>query len=332
MSISPATTGWRGVILCTDPAIGSDGALRFTNESVDVPIEVSVDTELHSGVRTPSVFQFGIVKPSGSINFPFLEDAPYIDINGDDLSLSSGTKAVLNRAIQPNSTATAAYPILDADTITVYRGDIKKVLYEPWINTISLTGSAGSKIDIALGLKCVYGEVVKQSDPNEALSVLSFPKSRAITFNEMNWDLFRTNIAEVLELDPTSVPQTFTLTVNNGILDDDTPNTSLDTRIKRIRAIRGFALGYMSITFDITFVGRALPWVNGTGLSTQYTLPTSSQIDIAGIYKLSGGIITTRTANIPGNNNLSTTQIMITGMLAGADLLDYPIEPGTLIL
>jgi hypothetical protein len=317
-------TGWKGLIACADSNIGF---IRFTNEGIQIPLGVTVDNSVHTGLRTSSVFQFGIVVPSGTISMPLLSDDMTTSVE-TSVALGAKDKLILTRAIQPYDAAPDTYPILDTNNITIYRGDSAKILYEPWIESITVSSSAGQKIDVSLSLKSIYGEY---SDINGFPEKPTFGKARAIMFNELDWTGLFNSISKFVSFDTeSSYPKRFSITINNGIMNDETPNTSLAARIQKIRAIRGFALGYQSVTCSIDFAGQAL---NSAGDQVkQYSLPFGEVVDVGGLYTISDGIITERSLPVPSNEEIAISTLTITGMLAGNSPNDYPVNPGSLLL
>lgn len=318
-------TGWRGVIVCDDSDVGD---LRFTSENIDVPLAVEVDDSVHSGIRTSSVYYYSLVKPTGDVTFPLLSDN--VTSVAETIDLSSQMKTILTRAIQPHdSSATTALPILDEGNITVHRGDSKKILTEPWISTLKVSGTTNNKIEVSVGLKALYGEVVDET----AAPTTTFGKARAIMFNELDWTQFTADVASSVYSETTSVPRQFDITIDNGIQDDDTPNSDTTTfpdRVKRVRAMRGFALGYQSIAITVTYVGKALPKI--AGVVSQHTIPIGGTLDIGGLYTVSDGIWTVRSLPMPGNNEIAISNFSFKGMLAADNTQNYPVNPGSLLL
>lgn len=339
MASITALTGWRGVIVPTDGAVGP---IRFTSESIDVPLAEEVNDSIHAGVRTSSVFTFGLVKPAGDIAFPLLSEDLSTTVESS-VALSTQAKLLLTRAVQPYSAGTSAtLPVLDDTSIIIYRGDSKKTIYNPWINTLNMSGDAGQAINITLGIKAIAGKIEVDTNTPDTLNV-KFNKARSITFNELSWDNFNTSVTNSLvaslgssvSLTNDIRPRRFTFNVENGLQDDDTPNNDIagiTDRIVRIRAIRGFALGYQRATFTATFIGAILPAVGGT--VKQYSLPITpggNGIDIGGLYNIVSGLVTVRQIPMPGTEEIATTEITIKGMLASNDGTNYLVTPGTLV-
>lgn len=311
-------TGWRGL------AVLGTGltALRFTNESVSIPLEINVNEDIHAGMRTDSVYSYGLVKPAGSISFPLTSD----NTGGFVTDVSPTIKTILQNVLNTPPQLWGS-----GEDLYLYRGDVAKYLQSPWIESITISGDAGNAITVELAIKAIYGEYQEVYAANNA----TLTKARALMFNELDWadTVSGLKLATANGSDPIA-PRKFSIKIETGIVDDDSYNSS------NPRALRGFATGRLKVSGSLSFVGAAVNVSNitpprGTASGEGNFIPWGSSVNIGDLFTVKGGIWNTRKMDIPGMNDIAITDVEFKALYslndAGGVITSLPVSLGSLL-
>lgn len=310
-------TGWRGLAVLG----AAQTALRFTSESVNIPLEINVSEDTHAGMRTDSVYSYGLVKPNGSISFPLTSD----NYQGFTTTVSPTIKTILQNALLSPPTLWGA-----GEDLYLYRGDVAKYLQSPWIEKITISGDAGNAVTVELGIRAIYGEYREAYAANNS----TLTKARALMFNELDWAETVSGLKLATANNDVITPRSFSITIETGIVDDDSYNNT------NPRALRGFATGKLKVYGSLSFVGAAVNYSNvtpprGAASGEGNFIPWSNSVNMGDLFTVLGGIWDSRTMNIPGMNEIAKTDITFKALFsladAGGDITALPIALGSLL-
>lgn len=310
---SPAVAGWLGAIsILTE---GGPVGLRFTDESVIIDQGLAVADDVHAGVRVPTIFEYRFIVPTGTISFPLVAESTHRLAPGG-LTIEAGVKALMKYAIQPyedNGTyPPTPSPCLGSE-MTMYRGDCNKVVSNPWAESITVSGSAGQRVNVSLDIKGTYGFYEPPTTSN-----LAFPNARAVFFNELNWDKdnFTASLVQLTTAGDVSFsPRNFTFTCNNNLQNDESYNDEAP------QSLRGFFYGQQNITAELTIVGGADAHRGGTEVGTDSPLLSdlgSPYFNMADLYNIHDGLWERKVINIPGMTDIAVSTLTFRGMSSGA--------------
>lgn len=311
-------TGWRGLAV-----LNGTTAIRFTSESIDVPLAINVMQDIHAGMRSDSVYNYDLVKPTGTIEFPLTSD----NTTGFTTTISSDLITLISQVLANPPTMLSG-----GGDLKIYRGDVVKTLTSPWINSIKISGSAGSPVSVTVDIKSIYGEYTEQtlSDPPN----VTLPKARAILFNELDWAATVSRLKLATLNNDVITPRSFDITIETGLVDDDSYNSG------NPRALRGFALGRLAVSGSLEFVGAAINSTNiapprGTASGEGNFIPWTESVNIGDLFTIRGGLWDSRTMQTPGMSDIAKTSVTFKALYslvdAGGDTTKLPIALGTLL-
>jgi hypothetical protein len=291
-SYANVITGWKGAL--HSQAIQDElttGYIRFRSESLNIPLGVEVDTEIHVGQRTPTIYNYSLIKPEGSIEVPLLVDAsslPQVKLSPEIIWLF---KAMVNIDGQTP-------PSLGKTTI--YRGDVTKEFDDAWMQSFSISGSADQPMDVSINLRALGGSIKEDN----TLPTVVWPKTRGIHFNELLWGA----LPGITGVQGSSVvPRNFSLNITNNLVEDASYNPV------NIRSLRGFGEGSLEITGSIDIVGPAI--LTNSGVNGVQSIPwDNGTYNFGGFYTFSTGIWRARTLNVPGVTEIAITTLEFTIM------------------
>lgn len=311
-------TGWRGLAV-----LNNETVIRFTSESIDVPLAINVMDDVHAGMRTDSVYAYDLVKPTGDISFPLTSD----NVTGFTTDVSPSLSTIIGQVL-------ANPPLLKAGggNLVIYRGDVVKTLTNPWISKISITGSAGNPVTVTMGLQSTYGEFTEQTTP----PTITLPKARALMFNELDWNSTISRLKLATLNDDVITPRSFTIDIDTGLVPDD----SYSGISGNPRALRGFALGRLSVSGSLEFVGAAINSTNiappkGTASGEGNHIPWTESVNMGDLFTIKGGIWTSRKMETPGMSDIAKTTVEFKALYslqdAGGITTSLPVALGTLL-
>jgi len=311
-------TGWRGLAV-----LNGTTAIRFTSESIDVPLAINVREDIHAGMRSDSVYEYDLVKPTGDIVFPLTSD----NTTGFTTTISSDLITLISQVV-----ADPPKMLAGGGDLKIYRGDVIKTLTSPWINSIKISGSAGNPVEVTVNLMSIYGEYSEQtlSDPPN----VTLPKARAIMFNELDFATTVSRLKLATLNNDVITPRSFSVLIETGLVPDDSYNST------NPRALRGFALGRLSVSGDLEFVGAAINSTNiapprGTSAGEGNFIPWDASVNIGDLFTIRGGLWNSRSMQTPGMSEIAKTSVTFKALYsladAGGDTTKLPVALGTLL-
>jgi hypothetical protein len=313
MSNYVATAGWVGVV-----SFQNVGELRFTSESIVVNQGLEVSNDVHVGQRVSGVFEYRHIIPQGTLAFPMV--TPEYVIPSGPPPVEPVCRHVMRTGIAPftdpgGNQGRRFSPEKIAGEMRVLRGDTTKVIKEPTISSITVSGNSGARIDVSCEIMGIYGFYEPQGNPQGFNQIV-----RAVFFNELDW----AGIPGVTYYGgtTTAVPRSFNFTSNTNLIQDDSYNPN------QPQSLRGFVLGRQDVSCSITVVGAADP-VRG-GFPSEGNLgqnPVVSSVNVGGIYRIINGLWTAKTINVAGPAELNVSEVTLTGM--GTQF--FAVTPGPIL-
>jgi hypothetical protein len=280
------------------------GPLRFTSESIVVNQGLEVSNDVHVGQRVAGVFEYRHIIPQGTLAFPMVTPTHVIP-NGPP-PVEPVCAHVMRAGIAPftdpgGNQGQRFSPEQIADEMRVLRGDTTKVIREPTISSITVSGNSGARIDVSCEIMGIYGFYGQGAPPQGFNQIV-----RAVFFNELNWG----GIPGVTYYGDTTeaVPRSFNFTSNTNLIQDDSYNRN------QPQSLRGFVLGRQDVSCSITVVGAADPKRGGRGTNES---PVVSDVNVGGIYRIINGLWTAKTINVAGPAELNVSEVTLTGMGTG---------------